>query len=244
LNGALVSAVGAAAGATSAAAPTAAPHSADTFTGYGGVGDYARANGNTWPVMQSAHRLRDGGYGEAAIAAAVPTGKFDLVVVGGGIAGLSAARRFRQIFGSKARILLLENHAIVGGEARQNEFDVDGVRLMAPQGSNDFAVPPADSRSAVARFFEEFAIPRDYQWQSWDSGLKPLRFAHDNYSSMAFLRGFARVGRTAMAPQHLEFRAHRHALFSRGATRLAALAQRFRAGGRCGKPLSRHAHLP
>jgi spermidine dehydrogenase len=184
LNGALVSAVGAAAGATSAAAPTAAPHSADTFTGYGGVGDYARANGNTWPVMQSAHRLRDGGYGEAAIAAAVPTGKFDLVVVGGGIAGLSAARRFRQIFGSKARILLLENHAIVGGEARQNEFDVDGVRLMAPQGSNDFAVPPADSRSAVARFFEEFAIPRDYQWQSWDSGLKPLRFAHDNYSSM------------------------------------------------------------
>jgi spermidine dehydrogenase len=32
----------------------------DTFTGYGGVGDYARANGNTWPVVQAAHRLRDG----------------------------------------------------------------------------------------------------------------------------------------------------------------------------------------
>ena len=32
----------------------------DTFTGYGGVGDYARANGNTWPVVQAAHRCAMG----------------------------------------------------------------------------------------------------------------------------------------------------------------------------------------
>jgi hypothetical protein len=38
---------------------------ADTFTGYGGVGDYARANGNTWSVVQAAHRLRDGAFSEA-----------------------------------------------------------------------------------------------------------------------------------------------------------------------------------
>ena len=185
LNGTLLAA-GAGAGSALAGAHAAnlAQSSADPFTGYGGVGDYAHANGNTWPVIQSAHRLRDGGYGEAALAAAAPAGQFDLAVVGGGIAGLSAARRFRQLLGAKARVLLLENHGIVGGEARQNEFDVDGVRLLGPQGSNDFIVPPAGSHSAVAQFFEDFALPREYQWQPWDPELKPLHFARDNYSNM------------------------------------------------------------
>ena len=29
----------------------------DPWTGYGGVGDYARSNGNTRPVMEAAHRF-------------------------------------------------------------------------------------------------------------------------------------------------------------------------------------------
>src|ERR1700722_3095816 len=157
---------------------------ADTFTGYGGVGDYARSNGNTWPVVQAAHRVRDGAYSEALIAAARDAGQFDLVVVGGGIAGLSAAHRFRQLRGATARILILENHAMPGGEAKQNEFDVEGIRLLGPQGSNDFALPGQRSDSLTDSFFEEFALPREYQWQRWDSALKPLRFARDNYSNM------------------------------------------------------------
>lgn len=182
LNGSLL-----AAGAV--AMPSLAGEAIDNFTGYGGVGDYARANGNTWPVIQAAHRLRDGGYREAAFAAAAPAGEFELLVVGGGIAGLSAAHRFRQARGVKAGVLLLDNHAMLGGEARQNEFDVDGVRLLGPQGSNDFAVPEAPAnrigaQSLVARFFEEFSIPREYEWQAWDPKLKALRFARDNYSSM------------------------------------------------------------
>jgi spermidine dehydrogenase len=157
---------------------------ADTFTGYGGVGDYSLANGDTWPVVQAAHRLRDGGYSEAVIAAARDAGQFDLVVVGGGIAGLSAAHRFRRLRGATARILILENHAMPGGEAKQNEFDVEGIRLLGPQGSNDFGLPGQRSDSLTDSFFEEFALPREYQWQRWDSALKPLRFARDNYSNM------------------------------------------------------------
>ena len=76
LNGSLA----AAGGALAAPAGSAV---ADTFTGYGGVGDYARANGNTWPVVQAAHRLRDGGYNQAVMDAARDAGQFDLVVVGG-----------------------------------------------------------------------------------------------------------------------------------------------------------------
>jgi spermidine dehydrogenase len=177
LNGSLVA-------AGSALAPRAGSAVADTFTGYGGVGDYARANGNTWPVVQAAHRLRDGGYTEAAIAAARDSGRFDLVVVGGGIAGLSAAHRFRQLRGATARVLILENHAMPGGEAKQNEFDIEGIRLVGPQGSNDFGLPGQRSDSLTDSFFEEFALPHDYQWQRWDSALKPLRFARDNYSNM------------------------------------------------------------
>ena len=181
LNGSLIAA---GAGVAGFGPSVAAAATSDPFTGFGGVGDYALANGNTWPVIQASHRLRDAGYGEAALAAATSAGQFDLVVVGGGIAGLSAARRFRQLFGAKARVLVLENHAMIGGEARQNEFDVEGERLLGPQGSNDFIVPPIDAKSPVAQFFKDFALPREYQWQSWDPALKPLRFARDNYSNM------------------------------------------------------------
>src|SRR5580692_904440 len=75
LNGTLAAAGG-------ALALPAGGATADTFTGYGGVGDYSLANGNTWPVLQAAHRLRDGGYSEAVIDAARDAGQFDLVVVG------------------------------------------------------------------------------------------------------------------------------------------------------------------
>jgi spermidine dehydrogenase len=156
----------------------------DTFTGYGGVGDYARANGNTWPVVQAAHRLRDGKYDSAALANATAAGDFDLVVVGGGIAGLSAAHYFLKAAGADARVLLLENHPMLGGEARQNEFIVDGARLLGPQGSNEFSVPPRGDGSLPDRFFTEFDLPREYAWQPWDPKLRALRFARNNYSNL------------------------------------------------------------
>jgi spermidine dehydrogenase len=180
VNGALASAGSVLGGSL----PHAASAASDTFTGYGGVGDYASANGNTWPVVQAGHRLRDGLYDEAALRAAPLAGDLDLVVVGGGIAGLSAAHYFAKATGGRRRTLLLENHSIVGGEARQNEFLVEGERLLGPQGSNDFAVPQPGSGSSADAFFAEFDLPREYAWQHWDASLKPLKFAPDNYSNM------------------------------------------------------------
>jgi spermidine dehydrogenase len=184
VNGALVGAGGVMIGTPSAGSLRAGIPAPDTFTGYGGVGDYAKANGNTWPVVKAAHRLRDGAYDASALAAAKPAGDFDLVVVGGGIAGLSAAFYFTKAAGPARRVLLLDNHSMLGGEARQNEFSVAGERLLGPQGSNDFAVPAAESGSLADAFFTEFALPREYSWQSWDARLKPLRFARDNYSNI------------------------------------------------------------
>jgi spermidine dehydrogenase len=178
LNGAL------AAAGTGTAIPASGVESTDRFTGYGGVGDYAKANGNTWPVVQAAHALRDGRYSEAVLGAALDAGTVDLVIVGGGIAGLNAAYEFRKLRGPEATVLILENHAMPGGEAKQNEFEVDGVRLLGPQGSNDFGLPRPGGASITDKFFSEFSLPTEFEWQVWDSTLKTIRFARDNYSNM------------------------------------------------------------
>lgn len=183
VNGALVGAGGVLLGV---ATPAASKSNPDVFTGYGGVGDYSTANGNTWPVVQAAHRgVRDGIYDAKALAGAQSAGDFDLIVVGGGIAGLSAAYYFEKATKPAARrVLVLENHSMLGGEARQNEFIVDGERLLAPQGSNLFQIPALGDGSVGDAFFTEFGIPRKYEWQQWDSQLKPIRFVRDNASNM------------------------------------------------------------
>lgn len=156
---------------------------AKAFNGYGGIGDYAQANGNTYAVVQSAHKIRDGIY-QAAPPHPEDTGEaYDLVIVGGGLTGLMVAHQYAKLSGGGRKVLILDNHPIFGGEARQNDFLVDGVHLIGPQGSNDF-YPPEPGSGVVDEFFTDFAIPREYSLQDWDASLKPLRFSQDNYSNM------------------------------------------------------------
>ena len=80
----------------------------DDFTGPGGVGDYATSNGNTKPVLDAAHRMRDNAF---ASKRPVATGEvYDLIVVGGGITGLTAAYYFAKNTGGGRKCLVLENH--------------------------------------------------------------------------------------------------------------------------------------
>src|SRR5213076_1919954 len=82
LNGTLLASAGLVLGRPFQAPATLSP--AEAWNGYGGVGDYARAHGNMYDVMTTAHRLRDGAF-DRAIANAIDTGEmYDLVVVGGG----------------------------------------------------------------------------------------------------------------------------------------------------------------
>lgn len=160
------------------------PNSPDEFSGYGGIGDYAGANGNTLPVVQAAHRVRDNFYQQSPQTAEDTGELFDLVIVGGGLTGLMTAHEYARNSQGKQHCLILENHPVFGGEARQNEFEVNGYHLIGPQGSNDFYPPQEGSNTQLDQFFTEFKLPRTYSFQSWSSDLKPLRFSYDNYANM------------------------------------------------------------
>ena len=76
--------------------------------------------------FEAAHALRDGGFWDHT-RDIIDTGEsFDLVVVGGGISGLSAAHFFREAGPKDTRILVLDNHDDFGGHAKRNEFHVGG----------------------------------------------------------------------------------------------------------------------
>jgi spermidine dehydrogenase len=63
--------------------------------------------------------------------AAERTGEhYDLVVVGAGISGLTAAYIYRRDVDPDARILVLDNHDDFGGHAKRNEFQIDGRLLL------------------------------------------------------------------------------------------------------------------
>ena len=73
---------------------------------------------------------------------------YDLVVVGGGLSGLSAAKFFRDRHGSDSKILIVDNHDDFGGHARRNELSVDGETLIGYGGSQ--AIDGPSSYSPVA----------------------------------------------------------------------------------------------
>ncbi len=176
--------IGSGAALTVAACPAHAMAKSGDFTGPGGIGDYARSNGNTAEVTQAAHRMRDGAYEALLAKAGEAEETYDLVIVGGGLCGMMAAYEYAKATGGTKRCLILENHPVFGGAARQNEVMVDGVRLIGPQASNDFLPPEPGSGTQLDHLFDELAIPRRYDFQAWPESLKALRFATDNYENM------------------------------------------------------------
>ena len=105
--------------------------------------------GSNEASYQAAHALRDGAFWPTAGAAADTGEEYDLVVVGGGISGLSAAHFYRQRAGRAARILVLDNHDDFGGHAKRNEFR-DRGRVVIGYGGT-FSIDSPAPYSAVAK---------------------------------------------------------------------------------------------
>ncbi|HEY1709611.1 MAG TPA: NAD(P)-binding protein [Rhizomicrobium sp.] len=98
-------------------------------------------------AFEAAHEVRDGDFWGKATQL-VDTGEsYDLIVVGGGISGLSAAYFYRAAK-PKAKILIVENHDDFGGHAKRNEFHVNGRMELINGGTLDIDSPYPYSAAA------------------------------------------------------------------------------------------------
>lgn len=111
-------------------------------------------------------------------AAGRPEESYDLVIVGGGISGLAAARFMRQARPG-ARVLVLDNHDDFGGHAKRNEFKIGGRTRIGYGGTESIDTPSAYSQ--VARdLLVDVGIETDRFYKLYDQEL---------YSSMGLGKG-------------------------------------------------------
>lgn len=97
----------------------------------------------------TAHALRDHTFWKSA-QTPVDTGeRYDLVIVGGGISGLTAAYFYRKAAGTNARILILDVLDDFGGHAKRNEFHM-GDRMLLGYGGT-FAIESPSPYSPIAK---------------------------------------------------------------------------------------------
>ena len=159
--------------------------------GPGGIGDYAKSHGNTPELIKTAHEIRSGRF-NTEIAYAVDSGEeYDLVVVGGGFSGLSAAYHFNRLNPS-GRVLILDNHPLFGGEAKRNDFNVNGVHISGPQGSNDFGIPSATG--GPDDYFSALNLPREFNYVEPGGSAADMRIPIDNYDYMTWQEKHFDVG--------------------------------------------------
>ncbi|MCH8084205.1 MAG: NAD(P)/FAD-dependent oxidoreductase, partial [Myxococcales bacterium] len=81
---------------------------------------------------------------------------YDLVVVGGGASGLSAAHFYRKEHPS-ARILILDNHDDFGGHAKRNELRAGG-RNMISHGGSELLQAPANYSDVAKGLLHDLGI--------------------------------------------------------------------------------------
>ncbi len=105
--------------------------------------------------------------------------RYDLVVVGGGLSGLSAAWFYRRS-NPQARILILDNHDDFGGHAKRNEFMVGGRRIIGYGGSQSFQSPSALFGPAAKDLLRELGV---------DIKRFETAFDRDLYPSLGLSRG-------------------------------------------------------
>ena len=158
---------------------------ASRFDGPSGIGDYRGVNGNTWEVLSRAHWVRDGYFDEVDYdSLPVEEDGYDVIMVGGGASSLGAAYLLNKE--SSLKGLILENHRVPGGEARHNEFEVDGHRIFGPQGSNMVVLPTEPGQVALGddllfNEFNDIGMPLRYGLEELQGSSKPLEFDVSNY---------------------------------------------------------------
>jgi len=123
--------------------------------------------------------------------------EYDVVIVGAGISGLTAAYEYQKRFGADARILILDNHDDFGGHAKRNEFEVDGQTLLSWGGTMNLEY--LSFSPAVLGFLDELGIDveglnKDLTFQY--GGDKPsIWFDEQSYGESVLVKDFSMYGR-------------------------------------------------
>lgn len=103
--------------------------------------------GSSFPAYQIGHAMRDGTLHVDQDRIQDTGEEYDLVVVGGGISGLSAALYYSRDSGGKARTLVLDNHDDFGGHAKRNEFDFGNRKVISNGGTFNISPGSENARS-------------------------------------------------------------------------------------------------
>jgi spermidine dehydrogenase len=106
--------------------------------------------GNYPAAVDEFDLIRNGKYAQFPVADTAIQEEYDLVIVGAGISGLSAAYFYREALGPDPKILILDNHDDFGGHAKRNEFPYQGKKFIGFGGTMGIETPYPYSYTAKA----------------------------------------------------------------------------------------------
>jgi spermidine dehydrogenase len=106
--------------------------------------------GNYPAAVDEFDAIRQGKYAQSPVSDSEIHEDYDLVIVGGGISGLSAAYFYRGAIGPGPKILILDNHDDFGGHAKRNEFHYQGRTFIGFGGTMGIETPYPYSYCAKA----------------------------------------------------------------------------------------------
>ena len=124
--------------------------------------------------------------------------KYDLVIVGAGISGLSSAYHYKKTH-PQAKILLIDNHDDFGGHAKRNEFEINGETRIGYGGTEAIDTPSSYSQEAKS-LIKEIGIDVEKFYEAYDQSLyssldlgKGILFDSNSFSEERLVTGYNKV---------------------------------------------------